>query len=139
MKEGIINTIFYLSHKIRGSSGDGASNTEQAKNCCEAVDIGRRIVDALPSVELYIPGGQSEQFVSIAYKKGYVTEEQILDVDCTIIDGCEGVLVYVPKGDTLQGGRLTEHVHAIMTRKPVYIFEDVQQVIVYLTKYIMRV
>ncbi len=130
---------FYLSHKIRGSSGNDATNTEQAKNCCEAVEIGRRIKEELPSVELYIPGDQTEQFVNIAYKKGHLTEEQILDVDCTIIDSCEGVLVYVPEGDTLQGGRLVEFNHAIRTKKPVYVFKCVQDVIVYLTKYIMRV
>lgn len=130
---------FYLSHKIRGSSGEKATNVEQEKNCQEAVKIGEQIRKALPTIELYIPGEETEQFVSIAYKKGYLNIEQILDIDCAIIDNSNGVLFYVPKGDTLQGGRLTEHVHAVKTRKPVYIFSDVQQAIVYLTKYIMRV
>ena len=129
---------FYLSHKIRGSSGDGASNTEQEKNCAKAVDIARQIKAVLPCIELYVPGDQTEQFVSIAFKDGYLNEEQILAVDCRIIDSCEGVIIYVPKGDTLQGGRLIEHIHASKTKKPVYIFDNVQQVIVYLTKYIMR-
>ena len=130
---------FYLSHKIRGSSGENATNIEQAKNCCEAVKIGEQIRKALPTIELYIPGEGTEQFVSIAYKKGYLDIEQILDVDCAIIDNSEGVLFYVPKGDTLQGGRLIEFNHAIREKKPIYVFADVQQVIVYLTKFIMGV
>ena len=129
---------FYLSHKICGSSGDGAPNTERMKNRCEAIEIGRQITEVLPTIELYIPGGQAEEFVSIALKDGCLNREQVLAVDCKIIDSCDGVIVYVPKGDQLQGGRLTEHVHAIKTKKPVYIFSDVQQVIVYLTKFIMR-
>ncbi len=130
---------FYLSHKIRGAAGEAATNTEQAENCKIAVEIAERIKDELPSIDVYVPGGQSEQFVSIAYKKGYLDIDDILNVDCAIIDNCEGALFYIPKGDKLQGGRLIEYNHAVRENKPIYIFEDAQQVIVYLTKYIMGV
>ena len=130
---------FYLSHSIRGKSGGAATNVEQAVNCRAAVEIAERIKDELPTIDVYVPGGQSEQFVQIAYKGGYLNEEQILAIDCKIIDNCEGAIFYVPKGDELQGGRLIEYNHAVREKKPIYIFEDVQQVIVYLTKYIMGV
>ena len=130
---------FYLSHAIRGLAGEAATNTEQAKNCEIAVDIGKQITDALPTIELYIPGDQTEQFVGIAYKDGYLNIEQILAIDCKIIDNSEGVLFYIPKGDELQGGRLVEFNHAVREKKPTYIFADIQQAVVYLTKYIMGV
>lgn len=130
---------FYLSHKIRGSFGENATNIEQKKNCEEAVKIGEQIRKALPTIKLYIPGEGTEQFVHIAYKKGYLNIEQILDVDCAIINNSEGVLFYVPKGDELNGGRLIEFNHAVREKKPAYTFNDVQQAIVYLTKYIMGV
>ena len=127
----------YLSHKITGG-GKSFSHIDMKKNCDEAIDAGKQIRAALSSIELYIPA-ESEDFVGIAYQDNYLTIQEILEVDCKIIDTCEIVIVYIPKGDELQGGRLVEYNHAVREKKPIYIFKDVQQVIVYLTKYIMGV
>ena len=130
---------FYLSHKICGLSGDGASNTEQMKNRCEAVEIGKQIKEGLwPSdIELYIPGGQTEEFVSIALKDGYLNREQVLAIDCKIIDTCDAVLLYIPDGDELQGGRLVEYDHARNRNKPICSFANVNQAVAFITKLIL--
>lgn len=127
----------YLSHRIAGGDNN-VSYTEQEKNCKIARDIAKQIRDALPTIELYVPGDQTEQFVRIALDRGYLTIQQILDVDCKIIDTCDGVLVYCPPDDIIQGGRFVEYKHAIKTNKPVMIFETAEETIPFLTHLIIR-
>ena len=127
----------YLSHKISGD-GKTTSFTEQQKNCDKAILIANMICNALPSVEVYVPGGQTERFVRIALIKKYLTVEQVLDIDCTIIDGCDGVIIYLPQSDTLQGGCLVEYDHAVVTHKPVWLFSNVEIIINQLAEFILR-
>ena len=118
----------YLSHSIRGSAGSNASHDIQAANCAEAIKIADEIRLELPKLELYVPA-ENETFVQIAYECKYISEKEILDVDCKIIDTCSGVIIYVPKGDALQGGRLVEYRYATAIYKPVFLFSTVAQVI----------
>ncbi len=128
----------YFSHKISGG-GKTTSFTKQQKNCDEAILVANMVRIALPPVEVYVPGEQTEEFVRIAYAKKYLTIKQILDVDCTIIDGCDGVIVYNPGDGALQGGRLIEYNHAVVTQKPVWMFSNVETVINQLAEYILHV
>ncbi len=130
----------YLSHSIRGLKGDAATVDDQIIACDAAVAIGEQIIGSIPTLKLYVPGGPSEEFVGIAYRKKYLTEKQILDIDCTIIDGCEAVIVYVPLGDYLQGGRWVEYNHAVKIHKPVYIFgeNEIDCVVEFLAGLIIR-
>lgn len=130
----------YLSHSIRGKKGNAATHTEQ-KACCDiAVALGERLCAEIKSLELYVPGGPGEEFVQIAYDRKYITEKQILDVDCAIIDRCEAVVIYVPTGDTLQGGRLIEFDHAMESNIPIKVFNEneIDDVIKWLVHMIIR-
>lgn len=129
----------YLSHSIRGKKGNDATHAEQ-KACCEiATALGEHISMQIPSLEVHIPGAY-EEFVSIAYQKSYMTVDQILDVDCTIIDGCEAVIVFVPTNDELQGGRKIEYDHSIKTSTPVMVFNEneIDAVVNWLVHLILR-
>ena len=117
---------YYLSHSIRGKDGPGASHDVQAKNCAEAKRVGNILRVLFPKLELYVPA-ENETFVQIAYDSGYLNENAILYIDCRIIDTLDGVLVYVPDGDELQGGRKIEYDHAVATNKPVCIFHKVEE------------
>ncbi len=117
---------FYFSHKIRGNAGSNASHGEQAKNCAEAIRVADILRGLFPKLELYVPA-KNETFVQIAYDSGCLSEDEILSVDCKIIDGCDGLIIYVPDGDTLQGGRKIEHDHAVATNKPVCIFHTPEE------------
>lgn len=128
---------FYLSHSIRGKYGDDATHTQMKENCDRAILIANVLRATFPSIEIYCPA-EHEDFVLIAYQKHYLDEKQILDVDCTIINACQGVLVCVPEDDELQGGRLIEHNHAIMRYKPVVVFAEVDQVVKWLTHHLLR-
>lgn len=112
---------YYLSHSIRGKAGPDASHDVQAKNCAEAIKIADILRGLFPKLELYVPA-KHETFIQIAYDLGYLSEKAILDIDCHIIDNCDGVIVYVPEGDELQGGRKVEYDHAVATHKPICVF-----------------
>lgn len=128
---------FYLSHAIRGEYGKDATYTQMKENCDKAILIANCIRNALPSIDLYVPGEHEFPPVGIFIKKGYITPEQALDVDCTIIDDCEGVIVYVPSGDRVQGGRKIEVDYADKSNKPVWVFENVEYIINRLAQYIL--
>ena len=131
----------YLSHSIRGLKGNAATNAEMRECCKAAVQVGKLISDEFaPGVlELYIPG-EHEDALKIALDKDYLTVEQILEIDCQIIDSCDAVIVYVPVGDELQGGRMIEYQHAVRTAKPVITFHerDLVGTAGWLTHYVLR-
>lgn len=128
---------FYLSHSIQGKYGKDATNTQMKENCNKAILIANVIRNAL-QIDIYVPA-EMEDFVLPAIHKGYLTVKQVLDVDCTIIDGCEGVIIYVPKGDELQGGRKVEYDHAVAHGKPVFVFDNVEQIINRLAEYLLHI
>lgn len=129
---------FYLSHSIRGKYGNDATPTQMMEQCQRAIMIANIIRATFPLIELYVPA-EHEDFVQRAYRCGYLTEQQILDVDCMIIDDCEGVLIFAPIDDPLQGGRQIEWEHALAINKSVIIFSEIGQVCEWLQHYLTHV
>lgn len=125
----------YLSHAI--SNGSEKTPIEnQEKNCTEAQRIGKIIQDALPMIEVYIPGGPTERFVRRAWQKGYVTVPQIMEIDLEIVDDCDMLVCYAPIEDgAIDGGRLLEVNHARIKGKPNYIFHDVEHAVQFIDTY----
>jgi len=112
----------YFSHAIRGKAGSDASHDVQSVNCAVSRVMAGRINEMLNGdVDFYIPA-EHEDFVQRAYDCGYIKESEILDIDCQIIDDCDAVVVFIPDGDCLQGGRKVEYDHCVKTGKPVCIF-----------------
>lgn len=135
----MIKIRFYLSHSIRGKYGKSVTPAQMKANCDKAILIANLIRNAILSIEIYCPA-EHEAFVGTAWHKHYLDEKQILDVDCTIIDGCEGVIIYVPEGDKLQGGRKVEYDYVInRPPKPVWIFDNVEWIINRLAEYLLKV
>ena len=122
----ITNLKFYLSHSIRGKAGLNASQDIQAQNCRDAILVADTLRKLFPKLELYVPA-ESETFVQIAYDNAYLNIDDILWIDCRIIDNMDGLLVYVPQGNELQGGRLVEYRHAMVTNKLVVVFNKVSE------------
>ena len=128
----------YLSHPIRGKKGKDATTLDMGTNCHKAIEIANYIKEHVTAdIEIYVPG-EHEDFVNTAYRKSYLTEKQILDVDCTIIDTCEVVMVYAPD-DTIVGGCDVEIHHAAVTGQPVMVFETAEQAVDLLAEYLLRV
>jgi hypothetical protein len=96
----------YVSHSIRGKKGKDATREDMQHNNRLAIIFGQALRRKFPGIDFYVPGDHDE-FVLIAYKKGYLSEDQILDVDCEIVRGCHFVLAYSPDG-YLSGGMKVE-------------------------------
>ena len=131
--------LIYFSHRISNGSHK-TSPEEQRKYCEEAVRIANEIKKGLTAdIEIYVPGADSEKFVSKAINSGFMTVEQVLDVDCQIIDTCDAVICRVEAiGDQLQGGRRIEVDHAKATNKPYCVFAGPAEACGWLQHEIMR-
>ena len=103
----------YISHSIRGKSEEGATNKEREINSKKACEFGALMRKEFPNIEWYIPG-EHQEIDTIAYRKGYMTEEQILDIDCEIINGCNFMVVYSPD-DYISKGMQIEIDHCVRT------------------------
>lgn len=115
-----------------------ATHTDMKENCRRAILVGKLIRKLLPSIDLYIPA-EHEDFVLTAYEGCYLTERQILEIDCLIIDDCDAVIFFLPDDDCeLQGGRLVEYNHAVKHNIPIYKFTYVVQVVRWLTDFIVE-
>lgn len=122
----------YCSHSIRGKYGKDATHTQMKENCDAMLVLVKQLRKALPNMEFYCPA-EHEDFVQLAYDTDYLTEVEILEIDCMIINGCDAVIVLVPDGDELQGGRKIEYDHAIETGVPVVVYRLVGEAIEWLT------
>ena len=91
----------YLSHAIRGAEGSDATQATMDKNCAEAMafarDLHKLFCHTVVPLSLYVPA-VGDEFVQIAYRRGLLTEEEILDVDCEIIDKRDILVAYSPEG-----------------------------------------
>ncbi len=116
----------YFSHSIRGKYGPSATHDQQAKNCADAIEVANNLRALFRKLVLYVPA-ENETFVQIAYDSGHLSEKAILDIDCKIIDNMDGVLVYVPEGDGLQGGRKIEFDHTVATHKSACVFSTTSE------------
>lgn len=128
---------FYLSHSIRGAKGATATPLQMEANCNKVLLVAAEIQRAVPMVDLYVPADH-EDFVYVAFKDKYLTEQQILEIDCKIIDTRDGIIVYCPPDDPMCGGRTIEYEHALATGKPVLVFQAPGEAISWLTNQIMR-
>ena len=127
------NMEVYLSHSIRGKLGSDSTPESLNENCFVAIEVGNKIRLGCPWANIYIPA-EHEDFVQKALGKKYMTEKQVLDVDCDIIAEHEVLIIYVPEGDELQGGRLVEHDFAINEGMPIGLFKTAKEAIDFLTE-----
>ncbi len=123
----------YLSHAIRGKEGENCAEGTQRKYCDAAIALGNEIRAACPWLDLYIPA-EHEDFVQKAYNKKYLDVDQILEIDCDIVKNCGVIVIYVPEGNELQGGRLVEHDFAVNECMPVGLVKDATDAIEFLTE-----
>ena len=124
----------YFSHSIRGKSGSDATPEEQRKNCQAAINMADAIRKKCPWLELYVPA-ENEEFVGFTFKYAYLTEAQILEIDCMIADEYnDAMLILIPVGDELQGGRLYEFNHAIDNCIPTCRYCDAESAVAFLTE-----
>lgn len=128
---------FYLSHPIRGKKGKDATADDMRKNNEAAIAVADYLRGNLTtSVSIHVPA-EMEEFVLTAYYLEILTEEQILAVDCKIIENYDAVIIYAPEA-IISGGCKIELEHAIKQGIPVFIGEDAETLLDMITEFIVR-
>jgi len=127
----------YMSHSIRGILGAKATKESMAANNEAAIAFGTELRGHFPEdIDLYVPGDHDE-FVSIAFQEGIMTDTQILNVDCHIIDERDVVLAWIPD-QHVSNGMLVEAVHAVKTGRPVLLAKTIDQAVELINVELMR-
>ena len=68
-----------------------------------------------------------------------LTVEQVLKIDCDIMRSKDMVIVWVPDGDELNGGRLIEHTFAKEHDLPCFIVQTVTHAVQYIQQELRKV
>jgi len=124
----------YISHSIRGKQGVDATDEERKENGNKAIVFGNILRDEFPTIDFYIPG-EHHEIDTIAFRKDYMTEEQILDIDCEIISRRNFIVVFAPDDYTSTGMHI-EIDYAVKNHIPVIsaidgTYEEYVQKIIY--------
>lgn len=119
------NVSAYFSHSIRGKKGKDATKEDMERNCTAAIKVATWIRENIPEIELYVPA-EHEDFVLICYEEKYLTEEQILAVDCKILARCDFHIVH-EVGGWLGGGIAVEIIAAKKYDKPIFYISDLYE------------
>ena len=128
---------FYLSHPIRGEKGDKATAEDIRKNNEAAIAVAEYIeTHVTANVDIHVPA-RMEGFVDVAYRMNILDVQDILAVDCKIIESCDAVLVYAPFGNVVSGCKI-ELEHALRCHKPVFIFEDAHGAVNMIAEFVLR-
>ena len=107
----------YISHSIAGKYAEKATTEQKLANCDKAILFGEQLAKEFPSIDFYIPG-KHEIFVITAFRKNYLTLEQVLDIDCNIVSQCNFIVVFSPD-DYISKGMQIEIDHAVFNSIPV--------------------
>ena len=118
----MIELTAYLSHSIRGENGVNATQEEIEKNCKDAHELVDFIRKHVPELDAYVPA-EHEEFVYLCYTQKFLTEKQILDIDCSILEKKDLLLVLVKNG-WVGGGIATEIAHAKRKGIPIIYLYD---------------
>ena len=110
----------YMSHHIRGPEGDKATAETRMANKAKAKKVARTLRQNFP-IEVYCPG-DNDEWAEIGYSEGIITVDQILDIDCKIIDARDCMIMY-HQYDKMGGGMVRELDHCIKTGKPYMIID----------------
>lgn len=111
----------YLSHSIRGKEGKNATKESMTANNKRAKEFAKLIRNITGVDSLHVPA-EYEEFVDVAYRRGYMNEEMILATDCAIIDECDMVIVYTPDNYISTGMAIEIH-HATLEGIPIYFID----------------
>lgn len=114
----------YIAHAITGKKGIKATDEDMEYNNNLAILVAdklRRKFDG--KIDLYCPA-EHDEFVALAWRKEYLTIQQILSVDCSILSQRDLLLVY-NKDDFISRGMKTEIEYADGINLPIHYFSDV--------------
>lgn len=128
---------FYLSHPIRGEKGADATADDIQRNNEAAIAVANYIRHGIaPDIDIHVPA-EMENFVDLAYRMKLLDVDDILAVDCKIIESCDAVLIYAPFGNIVSGCKI-ELEHALRCYKPVFIFDCGSMAVEMIAQFVLR-
>ena len=126
----------YLSHSIRGIKGSAATHEDMDANNQKAINFGAELKQAFPDIDFYIPA-EHDEFVLVAYERHYISESNILNVDCTIINTRDMVLAWSPD-QFISNGMMTELIHAAATDKSCAVIRNLNEAVIVINAVLRR-
>lgn len=126
----------YFSHSIRGQMGKDATKAYMKRNCDAALEVAIWIRKTIPEIELYVPA-EHEDFVHISYRDNYLTEDEILEIDCKILAQQDFHIVHEVNG-WLGGGIGVEIVAAKKYNKPIFYISELDEIIAVLLRKMVK-
>ncbi len=102
--------------------GKDATDEYMEENNQRAIVFGKALRKYFPKIDFYIPGDHDE-FVCVAFRRGYLNEKQILSVDCEIINSRHFIIAWSPDG-FISNGMKIEIDHSDLHNIPVIIVRD---------------
>ena len=126
----MIKKRIYFSHYIRGPVDHNPTSDELRAYKQAAKFQGTFFGRLFPhTMDVYIPA-EHEDFVGIAYKDKYLTIDQILEIDCKIIDTCDVIIFFAPDGCKLSHGMQVEQDYAIAHDKQIYTYDKLTHIVI---------
>jgi len=115
----------YFSHYIRGPKGHEATDSEIEYNMAQAILVADQLRHLFPQLDMYVPA-EHEDFIGIAYADGLLTEQQLLDVDCKILEQKDCALFYAPDNYIMSRGMKVEFDYANKHNIPTWQFNTLE-------------
>jgi len=116
----------YFSHSIRGASGNNATKEELRINCerakCTAEYLRDNMKTSVFKLDLYVPA-EHDEFAQSALNTGRLKIEDILYLDCKILDGRD-ILILDGSMEDMSGGMEEEYSYAQESSVPTIFMND---------------
>lgn len=116
----------YLSHCIRANK-ENPSIKEMMLNNNKAIVLANELRKTFPFLDIYVPAENNEFDLEVCGGK-YLTMDQILEIDCKILEKKDLLLLYKWQKD-LSTGQKVEVSHADEMRIPMIDFSDLGEAI----------
>jgi len=95
----------YLTHPIRGSAGEASTAEVRKANNNKAKEFAQSFRQLFPHIDLYVPAEQDECLARLMENK-VLTIEDVLTVDCEILQSRDILISYTPDGYCSEGMKI---------------------------------
>ena len=112
----------YLSHPVRGKSGNNATSREIEYNRQKGIVTSKILSICVPNLDIYCPG-EHDEFPEAALYDHYLTLEDVLNIDCKILHKRDLLIVYDWQ-NFWSAGMMKEIVYATMHHLEQYFFSS---------------
>jgi hypothetical protein len=113
----------YISHSIQGRYGTNATDKQMDANNRRAIKITKKLRKEFgDKIDFYLPA-EHEGFVHRAFRMGLLSIDEILVIDCDIIQEKNILILYIPDS-FISGGMIKEAHKARCLGKPILQIND---------------